>query len=323
LRSLERWWWPLQLAAILGAAVFALLFHARLPSRLPSDDSYRQVAEVLAREALPGDAVLLFPWWTERARIWLAEDPPVVGYLGSDADPLVRHPRIWVLAQPNLPRADATAFWRVFAPGRRREGEARQFGNLQLTLFENGRHRPIRFSATDEVESAIARGDASGVSVYLEAPDGRRTPCPLAGAPGAFRCSGPTYLYVRTEWHEVLYEPRRCLYMHAPGGVTRMVVELDRAALGGEALLEAGVIWEHAAKKGGRITPTAVAVEDASSGARFAEVILPPGTEGFQRARVSGEGGARPVRIAVSSFHPDAREICVDFTAFGAREAVR
>ena len=323
MRSLERWWWPLQLAAILGAAVFALVFHARLPSRLPSDDSYRQVAEVVAREARPGDAVLLFPWWTDRARIWLPEDPPVVGYLGSDADPLVRHPRIWVLAQPNLPRADAAAFWRAFTPDRQREGEARQFGNLQLTLFENGRHRPIRFSAPDEVDAAAHHSDSSGVAVYLEAPDGRRTPCPLDSAPGAYRCPGPPYLYARTEWHEVLYQPRRCLYMHAPGGATRMVVELDRAALGREALLEAGVIWEHAAKKGGGITPTQIALEDASTGARLAGVVLLPGVEGFQSARITGDGAARAVRIAVSSLHPDAREICVDFTAFGAQEPVR
>ena len=315
--------WPLQLAAILGAALFALVFHARLPSRLPSDAAYRQVAEVLAKEARPDDAILLFPWWTERARIWLPEDPRVVGYLGSDADPLVRHPRVWVLAQPKLPRADADAFWRVFAPGRRRQGEAREFGALQLTLFENGRHRPIRFSAPDEVQSAAARGEAFGVSVYLEAPDGRRTLCPLTGAGGAFRCPAAPHLYAATEWHEVLYEPRRCLYMHPPGGAARMIAEFDRATLGGEALLEAGVIWEHAAKKGGRITPTTVAVEDASSGARLAEVVLPPGVEGFQRARVSGDGSGRPLRIAVSSLHPDARQICVDFTAFGAREAVR
>jgi hypothetical protein len=315
--------WPLKLATILGAALFALAFQARLPSRLPSEEAYRQVAEVLAREARPDDAVLLFPWWTERARLFLPEDPRVVGYLGSDADSLVRHPRVWVLAEPNLPRADAASFWRTFGPGRRRVGEGHAFGNLQLTLFENGRHRPIRFSAPDEIDSAALRGDPSGVSVYVEAPDGRRISCPLAGERGAFRCPGATHLYARTEWHEVLYEPRRCLYMHPPGGAARLVAEFDRATLGRESLLEAGVIWEHARKKGGRITPTTVAVEDASTGARLAEVVLPPGVEGFQRARVGGDGSGRSLRIAVSSRNPDTRQICVDFTAFGAREAVR
>lgn len=308
---------------MIGAALFALAFHARLPSRLPSDDDYRRLAEVLAREARADDAVLLFPWWTERARLFLPEEPLVIGYLGSDADPLVHHPRVWVLAQPELPRADARSFWDAFSQGRRRIGEAKTFGNLQLMLFENGRHRPIGFSAPAEVASAALRGDGSGVAVYVESADGTRVPCPLTGARGAFRCPGAPHLYARAEWHEVRYEPRRCLYMHPPGGASRLVAEFPQASLGREAILEAGVIWEHAVKKGGRITATTVALEDPSTGERLAEVVLPPGREGFERARVSGDGRRRALRIAVSSPNPDARQICVDFTAFGAREAVR
>ncbi|HYX92173.1 MAG TPA: hypothetical protein VE782_11455 [Myxococcaceae bacterium] len=305
---------------MIAAALYALAFHLSLPSRLPSDEDYRQVAGVLAREARLDDAVLLFPWWTERARLFLAEDPIVVGYLGSDGDPLVRHPRVWVLAQPHLPRADVEGFWRSFGPGRQRIGQARVFGDLELTLFENGRHRAIAFSAPAEVAAASsAVGGLPRVKVYLETEDGTRISCPLSAANGGFRCPGGPHLYARTEWHEVLYQPRHCLYMHPPGGAGRMVAEFDTGTLGREALLEAGVIWEHAVKRGAEITATTVALEDAASGARLADVVLPPGLEGFQRARVEGDGSPRPLRIAVSSRNPDSRQICVDFTAFAAR----
>jgi hypothetical protein len=308
---------PLHLGVMVAAALYALAFHARLPSLLPSDDDYRQVAGVLAREAHPDDAVLLFPWWTERARLFLAEDPLLVGYLGSDANPLVRHARVWVLAQPDLPRADADAFWRAFAPGRQRIGRTRAFGKLELTLFENGRHRPIVFSVPEAAANSSIE-ESSRVKVYLEMEDGTRVPCPLGGA-GAFRCPGGPHLYARTEWHEVLYEPRRCLYMHPPGGSVRMVAEFEAATLGREGFLEAGVIWEHAAKRSAGITVTTVALEDASSGARIADVVLPAGLEGFQRARMEGDGSPRPLRIAVSSRNPDSRQICVDFTAFASK----
>ena len=35
---------------------------------------------LLAAERQPGDVVLLAPWWTERARIFVPEGLPVVGY---------------------------------------------------------------------------------------------------------------------------------------------------------------------------------------------------------------------------------------------------
>jgi hypothetical protein len=303
---------------MIAAALYALVFHARLPFRLTSADDYQQVAGILAREARPDDAVLLFPWWTERARLFLPQELRVIGYLGSDGDSLVHHPRVWVLGQPRLPRADRDGFWRAFAPGRQQIGATRALGNLELSLFENGRHRPIVFSAPAEAAVISPLDGTPRVKVFVETEDGTRIPC-LPGAGGAFRCRGGPQLYARTEWHEVLYEPRRCLYMHPPGGAARMIAEFEGATLGREALLEAGVIWEHAIKRGAGITATTVALEDASSGARLAEVVLPAGLEGFQRARVEGDGKPRPLRIAVSSRNPESRQICVDFTAFEAK----
>ena len=72
--------------------------------RAVAEIDYQAVAAVLESEGKPGDVVLLHPWWTERARIYVPERVPVVGYQGSESDPLELHPRIWVLSQPRMDR---------------------------------------------------------------------------------------------------------------------------------------------------------------------------------------------------------------------------
>lgn len=295
----------LELGGLLLAALLALLFHLRLPGRLPSEGDYRAVAERLKSEARPGDAVLLFPWWAERARLFVPPDVPVYGYLGSDRDDLSAHPRIWVLGQPELPRSDEEAFSKGFLPERRAVGTASRAGPLSLALYENGRYRPRRFSATEA--SARAR-------VYLESPDGSRRDCPFDGT--VHRCPGPPHLYVAPEWHEILYEPRRCLWMHAPGGGQRLVAEWDGVPGGVGLRLEGGIIWEHAHPRDARLTTTYLGVDDAGSGARLLEVAVPPGVEGVQKAEVLlPEGAARTVKVWVQSDNADRRQVCLDVLA--------
>lgn len=298
--------WPAQLAIMVVAALAALVFHATLPGKLPSDEDYQAVAQVLTKEARPDDAVLLFPWWAERARVFLPETPLVVGYLGSEKDALWRHPRIWVLGQPELPKADLRAFEEAFLPGRKPLGEERRFGPVTLRLYENGRARTAAFVASEALSFA---------RVYLEDSAGQRTPCALSG--DRFRCPGGPQLYVRTEWHEVFYEPRRCLYLAAPGGDTKLVVEFPDVPLSGDGMLEAGYIWEHAVKKDG-FTTTYVALEDPSTGARLSDVALAPGTEGFRRASVI-EKRPQPsaLRLTVQSQRAASRFVCVDLSIFG------
>ncbi len=139
-----------------------------------------------------------------------------VGYLGSDQDDLGAHPRVWVLGQPELPRADVSGFQAAFLPRRTRVGAPRRAGNLKLTLYENGRHRPRHFVASEAYAKA---------RVYLESPDGTRRDCPFDGR--VHRCPGPPHLYVAPEWHEIYYQPRHCLWMHPPGGQQRLVAEFD------------------------------------------------------------------------------------------------
>lgn len=294
-----RW---LELGVVVLAALLAWVFHLTLPLRLPSEEDHRAAGAWLSGSAAEGDVVLLHPWWTERARLFAPSRVPVVGFVGSDSADLREHRRIWVLSQSRLPWTDDSAFEEAFLPGRTPLGPAQSFGPLRLQLYENGRYRPALWKATESL---------AGAQVYIEEPNGTRRPC--RGNGQRFQCPGGGHLYVATEWHEVLYEPRRCLNLHAPGGEGRMVVEFA-ASPTARYELSAGIVWEHAWRHEAYRTPTLV---EAASGAGRLAVELPVGFEGLKRAEGELPGGA--VRIAVSSRVPETRQACVELTAWEPR----
>ncbi|MBZ4410248.1 hypothetical protein K8640_18745 [Myxococcus sp. XM-1-1-1] len=295
----------LELGGLLLVALLCLLFHLRLPGKLPTEEGYRAVARRLQSQARPGDAVLLFPWWTERARLFVPPGLPVYGYLGSDTDDLSAHPRVWVLGQPELPRSDEAAFLKDFLPERRAVGEPEREGSLTLTLYENGRHRPRRFTASDVVSRA---------RVYLESDDGARQACPFSGS--AHRCPGQGNIYVAAEWHEVLYEPRHCLWMPAPPGDQKLVAEFDGVPGDVSLSLEGGIIFEYAFPKDAQLTTALLGVDDAASGERLLDVAIAPGQEGVKKAEVRLPPGApRTVKVWVRSRNPDRRQVCLDVLA--------
>jgi len=297
----------LELLALGVVALGALAFQLRLPSRLPTPADERAVAEVLGREARPGDVLLLHPWWTERARLFVPAEPKlkVVGYQGSEADPLTAFPRIWVLSQPWLPRADTAGFERAFLPGRTPLGNARTFGTLKLALYQNGRHRPVRFSA----DEALARA-----SVYLQGPDEVRRPCPFDGQ--AYRCGGT--VHVAAEWHELHFQPRHCLYFAPPGGNLRLVAEFSQVPPGALLRLEGGLIWDRGAFRGAPYSLTHFGVEDAQSGKPLLRVDLPPGLEGLQRAEAPADFTAPgTLRLWSQADRAELRELCVELWVLG------
>ncbi|MBM4380703.1 MAG: hypothetical protein FJ086_15610, partial [Deltaproteobacteria bacterium] len=161
-----------QLWLLLGAAAWGAAFQWKLSRSHVPDADYAAVAEVLSREARPGDVVLLYPWWTERARLFVPAAVPVVGHIHSDGELLEDHPRIWLLSAPDLPRSDLSAFERAHMQRREKLGADRRFGQLVLSTWTNGLFRPARFTA------AAALADASA---FLELPDGRRTACSWNG----------------------------------------------------------------------------------------------------------------------------------------------
>jgi hypothetical protein len=291
--------WALgELALLVAASLFALQFHARLPGRLPKDEDERGVAGVLQSEARPGDVVLLEPWWTERARLFAPDGLEVVGYLDDEGDDLDRAQRIWVLSQPNVPLGQLGAFHRQFDPGRQSLGPARNFGNLTLELYANGRARHTLFSATQSVAEA---------HVYLEDPGGARRECPFNGR--EHRCQGPDWLHVGAEWHEVNHGPKRCLWMHPPGGATKLVVELASVPAG-ELRLEAGYVWDRGAFHD-NVTAASVGLDDVAAGQPLLSLSLPPRTETIVHAeRVRTEPTS--ARIWAQADREDLRELCVE-----------
>jgi hypothetical protein len=300
-----RW---VELGLMLLAALFAIGFHLRLPSLLPSEDDYRRMAETVAREAAPGDAVLLHPWWIERSRLFIPESIPVVSYLDDEGDPLEEHPRIWVLAQPDLPEAPNGRFERAFSPHRLKVGETRHFGRLELSLYKNQRYRQVLYSAADALGAAHA---------YIEQPDGQRADCSWDGQ--AFRCPVGRDLRVAAEWHEMLYRPARCLWMHPPGGATRLVVELPPAPPG-RLRLESGIAWEQAWKHEANLTPVVTTVENVQGGQPLARLELPPGREGFQVAEVTLPEPAS-LKVSTQSANESQRDSCVRLRVLGPSEA--
>jgi hypothetical protein len=281
---------------VLVVAVLCLGFQLWLPSTHVAEADYQAMANVLAAERQPGDVVLLAPWWTERARIYVPEGLPVVGYQGSDGEALERHPRIWVLSQPHQPNNGLGAFHAAFDPQRTAIGAAREFGNLKLELFQNGRHRPVTFDATESLPSA---------RVYLEAADGQQQACnPL---PGGFRC--PNGRVVAAEWHEVHFAPYRCVKLEPPGGAGRVVVEYA-APESDSSTVHAGIIWEYGAHRDG-ITPTTVGLE--VNGQR-ATMELPVGDELMHRLDGPAIPAGATVRLTVQSQNPQSRVVCAVLT---------
>jgi hypothetical protein len=302
---------PSRLAAAEGAgflvvALLALGFQAWLPRVLPTDMDERAVAAVLQTEAQPGDVVLLHPWWTDRARLFLAPELPIVGYLGDETDALLEHPRIWVLAEPELPRTPEAAFAAGFLPGRTRLGAERRFGPYALSLFRNGRSRRVRFSAEEGLKAA---------SVAVDVPGAGQSDC-VAEAAG-FRC--PSGARVESSLHEVLYRPSRCLFIVPPGGKGAVEVTFEGVPPAAALRLEAAIIWEHAWKHGGNITPLHASLADADTGAPLAAVTVEPGQEGFIASEVPG--GARRLRLRVQSESAHERESCIKLRALDAKEA--
>jgi hypothetical protein len=292
----------------LVVALLALGFQLWLPRVLPQAADDGAVAEVLARESQPGDVVLLHPWWTERARRFLPPGLPVVGYLDDQGDALLEHPRIWVLAQPSLPRTPDATFEAAFLPGRTRVGPTRRLGPYALSLYRNGRAQPVRFSAVEAMQRASAAVEAPGVA-----------PTPCTGDGTGFRCPGGAR--VEAGWHEVLYQPVRCLLVVPPGGPGAVAVTFDAVPAAATLRFEAGIIWEHAWKHGSNITPVRATLTDVDTGASLASLVVPTGREGLVSAQVPG--GAHRLRVRVQSDSAHEREVCLVLRALDPAEGSR
>lgn len=295
----------LELGALFLAGVYALLFQVQLPTRLPTDDSYRALAARIADEARPADVVLLYPWWSERARLFLPADLPVVGYLGSDADPLEDYARVWLIAQPDLPRSNISRFLSQFGKGRTALGPTDRLGALELSLFKNDGYRPKTFSAVENVSHA---------RVYVDLGNSQQVPCPFDGQ--VHRCPmGNTY--VGAEWHEIHFSPQRCLWMRPPGGAARLVAEFSGVASSKQFVVRGGLTWDREYFR--RAMTSANIQVQAGDGQTIVNLTIDPGVEGLHRIAAPGDpvDATHTLRLSVASENPELRDICVEVVGQG------
>lgn len=294
---LKRW----EGVALVGVALLCLGFQLRLPFTMPSEPDYRAAAAVIEREAQAGDVVLLAPWWIERARLFVPEQVPVVGYWGSDGDELRLFRRIWVLSVPGMPKFSWSNFMDTFGRGRAEVGQVRSFGPISLRLFTNGRARPVLFSAAQALSSA---------RVYLDGPQGQQ-PCQANGR--SWRC--PNGGEVVEEWRELHFEPHRCLRFYPPGGPTKLVAEFANVPAANTLSLITGYAFEHGAHRTLSATDFGVEVNGDAQVTR-----LLPGVEKVYRVdRPNTPAGT--VRAWVQAENPRAREVCFELYGFGPEGA--
>jgi hypothetical protein len=176
----------LEAAIFLASLLYALIFWARLPGELPSDADYRALFAAMEQQGRPGDAFTVLPYWAQRARTYV-HGIAFVAYpaLASEPD-AERYTRLWVIAQPDLPRSDAAESLRALDQKLERVGEPRRFGPLLLALYQP---HPGR-AGTYDFREHVADAQTS-----------------IAGAP-------------RLEWREFDYLPRRCI--QAPPGAAQV-----------------------------------------------------------------------------------------------------
>jgi hypothetical protein len=119
---------------LVGTGAAALVLQAELPGRLPDARDWRAAAALLARDARPGDAVLVAPAWLERARELVPQGVPVLAAprLAGERLPGVR--RVWLLDASAAPLAG----WEVATELARRavQADAQQLGELEVTRFD-------------------------------------------------------------------------------------------------------------------------------------------------------------------------------------------
>jgi hypothetical protein len=280
-------------AGIVALGVIGWAFYARLPGRLPSPLDWRAAAIVLGRDARPGDAVALAPWWAERAREVLPPWVPVMAFPQLAGEDLVGVRRIWLLALPG-------------APGHRREldreltGRAgaiagpERLGRLELTRYDlRSPMLPLAFLPDRLATAAVSVGDQ---------------PC-SRDEHGVFRCPAPPFVTVAREVREVDALPRPCLYAHpspgAPLTLSFPAVPLGRALRG-----HTGIVGEAAL---GGASPVRLLVKvDGEDLGSTEEPPAKPGWHRFQMDTQRHAGRTATVTFVVTATDVGHRHFCFD-----------
>jgi hypothetical protein len=124
----------LALLSLAGSAAAALLAQARLPARLPDPLAWSAAGALLARDARPGDAVVVAPAWLERAREVAPHGVPVLAAARLEGELLAGVTRAWLLSAPGAPQAGSDA--EATLARRAARADPQRLGALEVTRFD-------------------------------------------------------------------------------------------------------------------------------------------------------------------------------------------
>ena len=289
----------LELALVVAVALGALLFHATLPGRMPSDADYQAAAAAVRAELQSGDAVAVLPEWAEKARMFLPGVPFVSAPVLADAD-LSRVKRLWIVELPSLPRAEVARSERAGTAQMSADGPPRRFGNVVLKRFVNRAFHEPRFDFTRELGRA---------NVWLDVP-GRRIDCARDGE----RHDCGRGLSVAHEIREVQFAPHDCVGANPVGRDIPLVVDYPDALLANHLTVMAAVTGEMGWRHGEGQTPVDLTVE--IDGQRAGALTIPVGTVPPQHLELDtarfDPKVPHDVRFAVATSNPKDREFCFD-----------
>jgi hypothetical protein len=282
-------WAGLLALAVAAAGLHGLWFLGSLPARLPSPTDWKAVAALLARDARPGDAVVLSPAWAERAREILPDRLPswpdvalpllaLPSYAEADED-LPGVNRIWLVSLPGAPGVSPRIARQLAARSEATEGPL-QVGRLDLTRYDLRSPLLPLHSFTDRLASASIR------------------------SPGA---------RVTRETREVDLLPRTCIVVSFPGPLPEPATLAFPAVPLGRALRgHLGFVGD--VSSGAPPVSLRVKVDGLEVG-RAEATAARPGWSAFQidTARISGQ--PRQLTLEVVPSGPVPRGVCIDLVS--------
>jgi hypothetical protein len=288
-------------AALLGAIAFSFLYWLRLPGRLPSEQDYLAVQHELVSSSRPGDGVAALPFWADRGKLFAHGLPVVALPHLAEQNEAERYGRLWALAQPDLPRSDAADELAALGFRLSRVGEPKRFGPLSLVLYEPKAGRATTYDF-------VARLADAQVSL------GGDDPAECEARPGGFQCPRGAWNYVRPEWHEFDFLPRRCLWAH-PVGREPLRVRFGDVGLRGGLRGGFGLIGQAGELKQAAPVSLSVLVD----GSEAAELVLSPCDPGWHEWDLGLPGlgaGTHAVEFDVATPNAGMRHFCFDAVAY-------
>jgi len=288
---------PRHAAALLAAGVAILglqgmAFYSTLPERLPSPIDWRSAAALLGRDARPGDAVALAPWWAERAREVLPASLPVMAFPRLAGEDLVGVRRVWLVGLPRAPGYRWDLEDDLVARAGAVEGPQR-LGGLEVARYDmRSPTLPLAFLPDRLAAAEVTMGGRACIQ------DGR----------GVFRCGVSSSALVSREVREVDGLPRPCL--HAQPSAVPLVITFHDVPIGRSLRGHTGIVGE-AALGGDAPVRVAVALDGRDLGTAE-EPPARPGWHVFQLETLRDAGRIRTLTFSVSSSASQPRPLCLD-----------